>query len=66
LPDTTLIIGGRAQPTTPVFRTIIGDRGVAGRRSSRTAAWRMAVAVGALGASLLAACIVIRSLATRV
>jgi hypothetical protein len=64
LPDTSLIIGGRAQPATPVFRTIVGVDPAVGA-PSRTARWRVVAAVGALTASLVTAGAVIRSLVTR-
>lgn len=60
LPGTSLNIDGRAQPTTPVFRTIIG--GAAGAPAPPADRWRVAVAVGALAASLGAAGAVTRAL----
>ncbi len=64
LQDTSLTIGGRAQPTTPVFRTIVDVDPAAGARS-RMARWRLVLAVGALAASFAIAVAVIRSLLSR-
>lgn len=65
LTDASLTIGGRAQPATPVFRTIVDvDPAVAARPP--IARWRLVLAVGALAASLTAAGVLMRSLLGRV
>jgi hypothetical protein len=65
LADTSLTIGGRAQPTTPVFRTIVDVDPAVGARPP-IARWRLVLAVAALAASLAAAGALIRSLPGRV